>query len=98
MAKLTLPVLGTTLLLAACGAQMPPYPVAPALPPEVVPLPPVSEQQLIWRPGDWAYVDGSYRYEAGGYEPLTPGHGTLWTRGHWIGDKGHYQWVPGQWS
>ncbi len=89
--------LAAPLLLAGCGSTLPSYPVAPALPPETIPLPPVSEAPLVWHPGDWAYVDGSYRYERGRYEPQG-NHGLLWTRGHWTGTSGHYSWVPGAWS
>ena len=89
--------LAASLMLAGCGSTLPSYPVPPVLPPETIPLPPVSEAPLIWRPGDWAYVNGSYRYEAGRYEPQGH-HGTLWTRGHWMGASGHYTWVSGTWS
>jgi hypothetical protein len=95
--KMFVPGLATVLLLAGCGSQLPSYPVAPPLPAETIPLPPVSEEQLIWHPGDWVYVDGSYRYEAGRYEPRGD-HGALWTRGHWAGTAGNYIWVPGSWS
>ena len=89
--------LAATLLLAGCGSQLPSAPTAPPLPPETVPLPPVSEAPLIWHPGDWLYIGGSYRYQPGEYEPRG-NHGTLWTPGHWVGDSGHYGWVPGGWS
>ena len=84
------------LLLAGCGSQLA-YPVPPELPAENIPLPPVSEQRLIWRPGDWLFVGGSYRYEPGRYVPAA-GHGVNWTRGHWAGTRGNYVWVDGAWS
>ena len=88
--------LAMPLLLAGCGSAIPAYPVPPPLPAETIPLPPVSEQPLIWRPGDWVYVGGSYRYEPGRYEPK--GSHALWTPGHWAGTTGNYIWIPGAWS
>lgn len=88
--------LAAALVLAGCGSQMASYPSAPALPAETIPKPPVSEAELVWRPGDWLYVGGSYRYDPGHYEPRSD-H-TLWTRGHWTGTRGNYAWVPGAWS
>ena len=89
--------LATAILLAGCGSTLPSYPVAPPLPAESIPLPPVSEDALIWHPGDWVYVGGSYRYEAGRYEPLGT-HGRYWAPGHWAGSRGNYAWVPGAWQ
>ena len=88
--------LAATLLLAACGSSPPSYPVPPPLPAEMIPLPPVSEEALIWRPGDWLYVDGSYRYDPGRYEPRGA-HGPVWVGGHWTGTRGNYAWMPGGW-
>ena len=56
----------------------------------------MSEVPLVWRPGDWLYVDGSYRYEPGRYVPAA-GHSLLWTPGHWTGRSGSYVWVDGGW-
>ena len=69
----------------------------PALPAETIPLPPVSEEELIWQPGDWAYFGGSYRYEPGHYVPRA-GRRAAWAFGHWAGRSPHYVWVPGGWS
>ena len=95
--KLSSPALGVLLLLGGCGSSLPGTPVSPPLPAETIPLPPVSEERLIWHPGDWAYSGGSYRYDAGHYEPAGS-HGTLWTAGHWTGARGDYAWVPGAWN
>ena len=95
--KPAIAALALTLLAAGCGSSLPAYPVPPPLPAESIPLPPVSEDELIWRPGDWQYVDGSYRFDPGHYEPRGS-HGTLWTRGHWAGPAAHAVWVPGAWS
>jgi hypothetical protein len=93
----TVHALAAALLLAACTANTPPFPVPPALPTEVLPLPPVSEAPLIWQPGDWVYSGGSYRYEPGHYVPRE-GHGSVWLFGHWTGGNGQYAWVPGGWQ
>ena len=94
--RMSVPWLAGALLLAGCGSQLPTAPSAPPLPAETIPLPPVSEAPMVWRPGDWLYTDGSYRYDPGRYEPQA-GH-TLWTPGHWTGTRGSYAWVPGAWS
>jgi hypothetical protein len=86
------------LLLAGCVvAPPPPFPTPPQLPAEVIPLPPVSETQLVWQPGDWTFVDGSYRYEPGHYVPAA-GHGSQWVFGHWAPDPAGPIWVPGHWQ
>ncbi len=95
--KLAAASLAASLLLAACGSSSPGYPVPPPLPAESIPLPPVSEEELIWHPADWVYFDGSYRLEPGRYEPRGE-HGTVWIRGHWTGTRGSYAWMPGGWS
>ena len=92
-----LAALAATLLMAGCGAAVPTYPTAPPLPAERIPLPPVSEAPLIWHPGDWVYVGGSYRYEAGRYEPAG-NHSTIWVPGHWTGSRRDYAWIPGAWQ
>ncbi len=95
--RLSVASLATVLVLGACAAPPPAFPVPPPLPAETLPLPPVSEQSLIWQPGDWTYFGGSYRYEPGRYVPAA-GHGGTWTFGHWIGTPGQYGWVPGGWN
>ena len=94
--KLTVPALAALVLLSACATRAPAFPTPPALPVVKIPLPPVSEVQLIWQPGDWAYSNGSYRYDSGRYVPAD-GHSGSWQFGHWAGTTGHYAWVPGGW-
>jgi len=93
--KLTLPVLAGLTLLAGCvPPPPPPFPTPPPLPAEVLPLPPVSEAPLVWQPGDWTYVDGSYRYNPGLYVPAA-GHGQQWEFSHWAPGPDGPVWVPG---
>ena len=92
-----LTVLATTLLLGACAAQVTSAPVAPPLPAETIPLPPVSNEALLWQPGDWVFFGGSYRYEPGRFVPAA-GHGSAWLPGHWVGTRGQYAWAPGSWN
>ena len=77
-------VLAMALGLAACTARVEPAPSAPPLPAESRPLPPVSEAPLVWRPGDWAFAGGSYRYDAGQYV-AEAGTGRAWQFAHWGG-------------
>jgi hypothetical protein len=97
--KLTLPVLASLALLAGCVAAEPPpaYPTPPPLPSEVLPLPPVSETPLVWQPGDWAYVNDSYRYNAGMYVPAA-GHSRNWVFAHWAPGPAGPVWMPGHWQ
>jgi hypothetical protein len=94
--KMTVPALVGALLLAGCATNGPAYPVLPPLPAETIPLPPVSETQLNWQPGDWVYTNGSYRYDAGHYVPAA-GHSTTWVFAHWSGTPDSPVWVPGGW-
>ena len=95
--KLLIPALTASLLLAGCSpARVDAYPVPPPLPAEQIPLPPVSDDALVWRPGDWVFTGGSYRYDAGRYVPAA-GHGNRWLFGHWTSAGGQTVWVPGGW-
>lgn len=85
------------LLLTGCAMQPRGYPVPPGLPAETIPLPPVSEEALLWQPGDWAYFGGSYRYETGHYVPRAE-RNTSWTFGHWTGLSPDVLSVPGGWN
>jgi hypothetical protein len=96
--KILVPALAGALLVAGCVVQQPSYPAPPPLPAEVIPLPPVSDAPLTWRPGDWVFAGGSYRYDAGRYVPAV-GHGRNWMFAHWaVGPQGGMVWVPGGWA
>ena len=94
--KIRVTALVVAVLVSACTAQIPAFPTPPPLPAETIPLPPVSDEPLVWQPGDWTYLDGSYHYDPGHYLPQA-GHGSNWAFGHWVGTRGNYSWVPGQW-
>ena len=96
--KILVPALAGALLVAGCVVQQPlGYTAPPPLPAEVVPLPPVSDMPLTWRPGDWVFAGGSYRYDAGRYVPAA-GHSRSWVFAHWaVGPQGAV-WVPGAWA
>jgi hypothetical protein len=97
--KLSLPVLASLALLAGCVPPPTPaaYPVPPPLPAEVLPLPPVSETPLVWQPGDWAYLNGSYAYNPGAYVSAV-GHSRNWEFAHWAPGPGGPMFVPGHWQ
>jgi len=80
--------------LAACATSAPPYPPLPPLQAETRPMPPVSDQAVVWRPGDWQWTGSGYAWQPGRYEAAA-GHGTNWLPGHWEGLPG--VWVPGHW-
>lgn len=95
--KILVGALAGALLLSGCAtAVADAYPMPPPLPAETRPLPPVSDNTLSWRPGDWTFAGGSYRYEAGGWVDAA-GHGGTWQFGHWTGTRGQYVWSPGHW-
>lgn len=87
------------LALGGCVAA-PPAPAYPPVPPlrvEQVPLPPVSEQPLVWRPGEWEWTGSDYRWREGRYVPRG-NHSNTWLYGSWILVGGAYAWVPGHWQ
>ncbi len=95
------PALATSALvialgLSACGTEPLPFPPVPPPQAETRPIPPVSGQALIWRPGDWQWTGSGYAWQPGAYEPITT-HSNTWLPGHWEGTSGQYAWVPGHW-
>jgi len=87
--------------LAGCVAQLPyatpPYPAPPPDKVEQRPLPPLSEEQLVWQPGHWDWTGGGYEWQPGRYVPLG-GHSTNWMPGWWDRDAaGVWVWRPPHW-
>jgi len=74
-------------------------PDVPALRTEVIPKPPVSEQQQIWQPGQWVWNGASYTWRDGNWIKHT-GQSGVWWPGHWVRDKvpGPCRWVPAYWQ
>lgn len=94
--KILTAALAAALLAGCAGRVSDAYPIPPPLPLESRPLPPVSDNLLSWRPGDWAFLSGSYRYEAGQWVEAA-GHSGTWQFGHWAGPRDQAVWVPGHW-
>ena len=73
-----------------------PYPPPPPMQAEQRPLPPVSEQQLVWRMGEFEWVGSGYVWQPGQYEPLD-GHSNQYMPGHWAVLNGAWVWERGHW-
>jgi hypothetical protein len=96
-------LLGGVSSLGACvpppvmaGAPANPYPPPPPMQPEQRPLPPVSEQQLVWRMGGWEWAGTGYVWQPGQWEPLA-GHSNQYLPGHWTAVNGTWVWERGHW-
>ena len=95
-------LLATLLALGACVPEQTtgpgPNPNPPVPPPqaETRPLPPVSEQQMIWRPGDWEWVGTGYVWQPGDWE-LLANHSNEFLPGHWEWQGTAWVWVRGHW-
>ena len=94
-------LLAASLALAGCavvpvGAAYNPYPQPPPVRAETIPLPPVSEQPLIWQPGHWDYDGQGYTWREGRWVERA-GHGTQWQDGYWSNATGSWAWVPAHW-
>ena len=101
--RLTVLLLGALLGLAACEVGPPPMvvpenpnPPVPPLQSEVRPLPPVSEDQLVWRMGEWEWVGTGYVWAPGEWVKLD-GHSNQYLPGHWVFQGGAWQWERGHW-
>jgi hypothetical protein len=91
-------LLVAALAVAGCvvGPQNP-YPPIPPSRVEVVPKPPVSEDPLLWQPGHWDFLGGSYAWAAGRWVPRG-GHGVNWQDGYWTSNPdGRWVWIPAHW-
>jgi hypothetical protein len=104
-ARFSLLLLGSLLALAACEAPpLPaeigpgpnPYPPVPPPEPEARPLPPASEDPMVWRIGEWEWVGTGYVWRPGEWEPLG-GHSNQYLPGHWIARDGTWAWERGHW-
>ena len=73
-----------------------PYPPVPAPRPEERPLPPVSEDQLVWRMGQWEWVGTGYVWRGGEWEKLGD-HTNQYMPGHWTPQGGAWVWERGHW-
>ena len=76
-----LTLMGLLPVLGACGSSASRPPVPP-LQAEAKPLPPISAEVLIWRPGHWTWDGRGYNWVPGQYEPRGT-HSGNWQEGHW---------------
>ncbi len=99
--------LATVLGLAACVPPPPslppglasvpnPNPPVPARLAEQRPPPPPSEDQLVWRVGEWEWVGTGYVWRPGEYEKLGT-HSNEYLPGHWTVRDGAWVWERGHW-
>jgi WXXGXW repeat (2 copies) len=102
---LAIALLAAPLLLGGCvysSHSSPPLIVAnpnPPVPPpqpEQRPLPPPTEDQLVWRIGQWEWVGNGYVWRPGEYEKLG-GHSNEYLPGHWVVQDGAWVWERGHW-
>ena len=107
--RLAFVLLAGLLALGGCAAPAPPphpvtgnnlgpnpYPPPPPPRQEAIPLPPVSEEQLVWRFGGWEWVGAGYVWRPGEWE-LLDGHSNQFMPGHWMIESGAWAWVRGHW-
>jgi hypothetical protein len=97
-------LLGAVLALGACAPPLPvavgpgpnPYPPPPPPRAEARPLPPVSEDPLVWRFGQWEWASTGYVWRPGEWEMLD-GHSNQYLPGHWAVQGGAWVWERGHW-
>jgi len=97
-------LLGAALSLGACVQEQPvivgpgPNPNPPPPPPQAEqrPLPPVSEDPLVWRLGGWEWVGNGYVWRGGEWEALGT-HSNQYLPGHWDVQNGAWVWERGHW-
>jgi len=73
-----------------------PNPPPPAVIPESIPKPPVTEDPVIWQPGHWEWQGLGYVWQQGQWIPRA-GHGTEWQDGYWALQDKTWVWIPGHW-
>jgi len=61
-----------------------------------MPLPPLSAEEQIWRPGHWNWDGNGYVWIPGQYEPRG-NHSTMWQPGFWDRDQRGWFWRPPHW-
>jgi len=93
-------ILGIFMVTLAGCANRDPCPIAPPLNAETIPLPPVSEDQLIWQPGHWDWNGTGYIWRDGKYAKLEPGQSNMWVPGWWElpPNASRCVWNPGHWQ
>ena len=101
-----LPLVLTTITLAACGGGYPPpdesvtaEAAVDVAPPDLPTYdqPPCPGDGYLWTPGYWAWNDGSY-YWVPGVWVIPPQPGFLWTPGYWGWGGNAYVFHAGYWG
>ncbi len=86
------------LALGACVNAGPPTTNGVVVVPNPFPPvpPPPTEDQLVWRPGEWEWADSGYTWRPGEYEKLD-GHSNQYLPGHWAAQGNAWLWERGHW-
>jgi len=82
--------------LAACTVPMAAPPPVPPPQEEVKPLPPLSAEVQIWRPGFWEWDGRGYVWVPGEFQ-LRGTHSGLFQPGHWQQSQGGWVWQTARW-
>ena len=97
-------LLGVAAALPGCAPDTPvvagpgpnPNPPVPPRREETRPLPPVSEDQMVWRMGGWEWVGSGYVWRDGEWEKLGT-HSNEYLPGHWKIENNAWVWERGHW-
>jgi WXXGXW repeat (2 copies) len=89
-------LLSLALVLAACGAVIGEPPAVPPPRPETLPLPPLSAEAQIWRPGHWDWDGRGYVWVPGEYQPRGT-HSGVFQHGLWQRGPNGYGWYGARW-
>ena len=82
--------------LSACATPVVPPPAVPPPQAEVQPLPPISAQELLWRPGHWEWDGRGYVWIPGEYVPRGNLSGA-YQPSYWRQEGGGWVWQPWRW-
>ena len=90
--------LALLLVLALSGCAAPPA-APPAIPPpqaEAMPLPPLSAEVQVWRPGHWNWDGRGYVWIPGEFQ-LRGTHSATFQQGYWRQRPSGWTWEPARW-
>jgi hypothetical protein len=84
------------LALLACAPQVVAPPPVPPPQAEAQPLPPISADVQVWRPGHWEWDGRGYFWIPGEYQVKGNLSGQ-YQQGHWEQAPNGWVWVPWRW-